>query len=194
MAAKKAPVEKVSKLEEIAIKATQWIGTPQSIIVHTIFFAGAFGVYLLGVGFDFILLFLTTIVSLEAIYLALFIQMTVNRTSEELEDVGEDIEEIAEDVEGLEGGFGEIAEDVEGLEGNIAKIRKNVMELDDEVEDISEEIDKFHLKGDASKTQKDIEHIESSKSLQNIQKELITLSSGIIALKDDLEILKKNLP
>ena len=57
-----------------------------------------------------ILLILTTIVSLEAIYLSIFIQITVNRQSAELEEVSEDIEEIQEDVE-------EIQEDVEEIQG-----------------------------------------------------------------------------
>lgn len=52
------------------------------------------------------MLVLTTIVSLEAIYLAIFIQMTVNRSVESLREVEEDIEELAEDVE-------EIAEELE---------------------------------------------------------------------------------
>jgi peptidoglycan hydrolase CwlO-like protein len=62
------------------------------------------------------LLVLTTAVSLEAIYLALFIQMTVNKNTKSLADVEEDIEEIAVDVEGIEKDIDEIQEDVEEIE------------------------------------------------------------------------------
>lgn len=65
------------------------------------------------IGFDKILLILTTLVSLEAIYLSIFIQMTVNKHSEELEEVSEDIEEIQEDVDEIQENIEDIQEDVE---------------------------------------------------------------------------------
>lgn len=181
---------KNQQLENLAIKTTQWIGTPLSIILHTLLFIIAFIFYFFGVSFDKILLILTTIVSLEAIYLSLFIQLSVNKNTQSLEDVEEDIEEIQEDVEGLEGGFEEIAEDFEGLEGNIKRLRENVTELGADVEDISEDIEKL---GDEEQTEEEQAHIQSNKSLKNIEKEILTLSTGILALKDDLEILKKTI-
>ena len=81
-----------------ATKLTRWIGTTESIWVHTSLFIVSFLFILAGVRTDTILLILTTAVSLEAIYLAIFIQMTVNRNTESLEEVEEDIEEIQEDV------------------------------------------------------------------------------------------------
>lgn len=45
---------------------------------------------------------LTTTVSLEAIYLAIFIQMTINRQSQNIEDIQEDVEDISEDVEDIQ--------------------------------------------------------------------------------------------
>jgi uncharacterized protein YoxC len=185
-------VKKKSKnkqLEDLAIKATFWIGTPASIIVHTILFIVAFALYFVGVPLDEILLAVTTIVSLEAIYLALFIQLSVNKNTQSLEEVEEDIEEIQEDVEGLEGEFDEIQEDVEGLEGNIKKLRDNVTELGADVEDISDDIEKL---GD-NPTEEELVHQQSNKSLKNIEKEILTLSTGILALKDDLEILKRTI-
>ena len=194
MIVKKQSTKKETELEKFAIKMTKWVGTPESLIIHTILFVVAFFVYFAGVALETVLLFVTTVVSLEAIYLALFIQLTVNRTHESLEDVEEDLGEIQEDVGALEGGFGEIAEDVEGLEGNVKKMRRNVEELEADVEDISEDIDRFYLGEDREASQEKVAHIESSKSLQNIEKEIIGLSRGIIALRDDLENLKKNLP
>src|SRR5690349_16790031 len=105
MVIKKGEKRKESMLENTAFKIIHWIGTTQAIIVHSIFFVAIFVLYFVGVATDLILLILTTIVSLEAIYLSLFLQMAVNRTSESLENVGEDIEDIQEDVQGLEGGF-----------------------------------------------------------------------------------------
>ncbi len=187
-------IKKESKLENMAIQMTEWVGTPLSIIVHTILFIIAFLFYYVGVPFETILLVLTTIVSLEAIYLSLFIQLSVNVTKESLEDVEEDIGEIQEDVEGLEGDFGEIQEDVEGLEGNVRKMRRNVQELEADIEDISEDIDRFTLEDDKEAVSDQSAHVESSKSLQNVEREIVNLSKGILALRDDLEILKKNLP
>ncbi len=85
-------------LEKISYKFTKWVGTPYSLIVHTAFFIGVFILRHFGFGANDLMLFLTTVVSLEAIYLAIFIQMTVNRTTESLEEVEEDIEDIQEGV------------------------------------------------------------------------------------------------
>ena len=194
MIIKKKSEEKQGKLEELALNATRWLGTTKSLIIHSIIFGAVYSLLLFGVPFDRIQLTLTTIISIEAIYLALFIQLAVNHTKESIEDVEEDIGEIQEDVGALEGGFGEIQEDVEGLEGNVKKMRRNVEELEADVEDISEDIDRYYLEEDREQSQEKVAHVESSKSLQNIEKEIIGLSRGIIALRDDLENLKKNLP
>lgn len=194
MMAKKKAKKRESDLEKLAIRITEWVGTPASIIAHTVLFIAAFLFYYAGVSLETVMLVLTTIVSLEAIYLSLFIQLSVNVTKESLEDVEEDLDEIQEDVHGLEGGFGEIQEDVEDLEGNVKKMRRNVEELEADVEDISEDIDRYYLEEDKEQTQEKVAHIESSKSLSNIEKEIIGLSKGILALRDDLENLKKNLP
>ena len=90
---------KLTPLEKISFKLTDWVGTPVSLIVHTLFFAGIFALRKFGITTDYLLLILTTAVSLEAIYLSIFIQMTVNRNTESLEEVEEDIEGIQEDVD-----------------------------------------------------------------------------------------------
>lgn len=87
-------------------RLTKWIGTPASLFVHTLFFIACLLLIFIGLEPERVMLVLTTIVSLEAIYLAIFIQMTVNRSVESLREVEEDIEELAEDVE-------EIAEELE---------------------------------------------------------------------------------
>ena len=87
-------------VKKTARTATRWIGSPQSISVHTLLFAVSFGAAWTGfVDVDRMLLILTTIVSLEAIYLAIFIQMTINEQAKDIDEIQEDIEEIQEDVE-----------------------------------------------------------------------------------------------
>ncbi len=85
-------------LEKISVKMTEWVGTPWSLIVHSILFIGIFSLRYFGLTTDYILLILTTAVSLEAIYLSIFIQMSVNKATDSLEEVEEDIEDIQEDA------------------------------------------------------------------------------------------------
>ena len=85
--------------QEFPEKITQWIGSPQSLAIHTIFFVGIFALHFFDYSSSDILLILTTIVSLEASCMAIFIQITINRHSEDLEEVSEDIEDLQEDVE-----------------------------------------------------------------------------------------------
>ena len=86
-------------VEELALKTTKYIGSFYSLVFHSIFFVGIFTLQWFGFKFDQIMLILTTAVSLEAIYLAIFIQMTVNRHANKLAEVSEDVEDISEDVE-----------------------------------------------------------------------------------------------
>ena len=103
------------KFEEFSKKATKWIGSPQSIVLHTIFFVGIFVLRFFGFTSSDVLLILTTVVSLEAIYLSIFIQMTVNRHAEELEEVSEDIEEMKVDVDEIQKDVDDIQEDIEDI-------------------------------------------------------------------------------
>lgn len=112
------------KPRDLATLLTEWVGTPASIAVHTFLFVLAFAFVWFGVSVDTVLLVLTTVVSLEAIYLAIFIQMTVNRNTRSLEEVEEDIGEIQEDVKEIETDVGEISEDVEELAEDVDKIHE----------------------------------------------------------------------
>ena len=115
---------KKGRLENVSTRATEWIGTPASLVAHTMFFIACFFFVLAGVPLDAVLLILTTAVSLEAIYLAIFIQMTVNRNTRSLEEVEENIEEIQEDVKEIETDVDEISEDVEEISDDIDKIQE----------------------------------------------------------------------
>ena len=89
----------INDLEVLALRITKWTGSIWSIIAHTLLFIGAFTLVLMGVDLDRVLLVLTTVVSLEAIYLSIFIQMSVNHQARALANVEKDIDEIQEDVE-----------------------------------------------------------------------------------------------
>ena len=104
-----------------------WIGSPTSLVIHTIIFAGFFTVsYLKWVSWDLMFAVLTNVVSLEAIYLAIFIQMSVNRQAASLKVVEEDV--------------GDIQEDIEELGENVEELGENVEDLKEDVEDIQEDI------------------------------------------------------
>lgn len=119
-------------IERVAFRAIRWIGSLQSILVHTLLFIVAFLLALFGIDIDRILLVLTTVVSLEAIYLAIFIQMTVNRNTARLREVSRDIDEIQEDIE-------EIQEDVEEISEDVEEISEDVEDIQEDIEDISED-------------------------------------------------------
>ena len=89
-----------NKFLEMLLLVPILIGTPISLIIHTIVFI----IFLTApkwtnIEADSINLLLTTIVSLEAIYLSLFIQMSVNQSNATISVIKEDVEEIQEDVE-----------------------------------------------------------------------------------------------
>ena len=81
-------------------RITAWTGSVASLALHTLLFVACFAAGALGLAeWNTILLVLTTAVSLEAIYLAIFIQMTMNRQAESLKNVEEDVDEIQKDVD-----------------------------------------------------------------------------------------------
>ncbi len=88
-----------NNLENIAAKVTKWIGSIWSLIFHTIAFLFFIVLIILGYNADKVMLVLTTLVSLEAIYLSLFIQMTVNNHAESIKNIEEDVDDIQEDIE-----------------------------------------------------------------------------------------------
>ncbi|HEX4372144.1 MAG TPA: hypothetical protein VHZ50_02465 [Puia sp.] len=117
--------ERNIRLARNADIATKWIGSTTSLIVHTIFFILSFALPLFGViSFERMLLVLTTVVSLEAIYLSIFIQMSVNKNSQDIEIIQEDIGEIEEDI-------GEIQKDVDEIQEDVDEIQEDTEELTD---------------------------------------------------------------
>ncbi len=133
----------MQNLEEKAIKISSWIGSIQSLLMHTFLFAFSFTLVLFGVAFERVLLTLTTVLSLEAIYLSIFIQMSVNRNQRSLEITQQDVEEIQKDVEGISEDIEEIQEDVEEIQEDVDEIQKDVDEIQEDVEEISEDVDEI---------------------------------------------------
>jgi hypothetical protein len=104
---------KLSFLETWSGKSTRWIGSTQSLIGHTILFAAFIWLGFESHNWDEILLILTTIVSLEAIYLSIFIQMTINRNTRSLEEVEEGLDEIQENIDEIQEEVDEISDEEE---------------------------------------------------------------------------------
>ena len=121
--------EKVDFLVRVTDGVMWWIGSIPSLIVHSIVFLVAFLLPAFGfVPFDKMLLVLTTVLSLEAIYLAIFIQMSVNRSNEHIEDLKEDVNEIQEDIE-------DIQEDIEEISVDIDDIQEDIEDIADDEDD-----------------------------------------------------------
>jgi len=116
----------MKRLEEISEKLTSYIGTPLSIVIHTFLFVGIFSLKFVGFDMDKILLILTTAVSLEAIYLSIFIQMSVNRTTESLASVEKDIDEIQVDVDDIQEDVEELNEEDDIDDDEIIKMIKDI--------------------------------------------------------------------
>ena len=112
--------------EDVFERVTTWVGSSSSFALHTVAFIAAFAVGIFGVAdWTIILLVLTPFVSLEAIYLSILIQMTVNRHAAELAEVSEDVEDIQEDIEEISEDIDEIQEDVEEIsEEEVEEVRQ----------------------------------------------------------------------
>ena len=121
-----------------------WVGSISSLILHTIIFIVFFALSILGlISWNLMLLILTTVVSLEAIYLAIFIQMTVNRHTVSLREVEHDIDEIEEDIDELQEDVEEMTEDdqrdaerrqkqavtLEALTGDVRRVLADLEEM-----------------------------------------------------------------
>ena len=132
-----------NNLENFALKITKWVGSIWSIVIHTLVFLFFIVLIILGYSADKVMLVLTTLVSLEAIYLSLFIQMTVNKHSEHIEDISEDIDEMQEDIEDIQEDVEEISEDVDDIQEDIDEMQEDIEEISEDVDDIQEDIEEL---------------------------------------------------
>ncbi|MBP5993344.1 MAG: DUF948 domain-containing protein [Candidatus Moranbacteria bacterium] len=183
---------KASRVESLALAAPQYLGSPTSLILHTCFFVGIFTLQLFGFSFDQIMLILTTLVSLEAIYLSLFIQMTVNQhakqieeVSEDVEDISEDVEEISKDIDTIQEDVEEISEDVEEISKDIDTIQEDVKEISEDVEDISEDVDELGVEIERDDQEDAVERTEDQKRIEKIESAIEILLQEIRAIKHE---------
>jgi uncharacterized membrane protein len=161
------------------------IGSTKSLVVHTIVFAASFLAALVGIiEWDRMLLVLTTLVSLEAIYLSLLIQITVNRHTQSLKDVEEDIEEIQEDVE-------ELGEDMEDIQEDLEEISEDIEEISEDIEEIQEDVEELNEEEDGEPSDKD-KKAEKPKAKKKPTKTetLEQLTKDVQRVLADLEALK----
>lgn len=165
------PEKKKVQLSYTADRLTKWIGSTNSLIVHSIFFAFMATLVFAGLNFNKVMLIWNTTVSLEAIYLAIFIQMTVNKNTKDLEEVSEDIDEIQEDVE-------EIQEDVESIEKDVDEIQEDVENIEKDVDEIQEDVGEIEEDVDSISEQKQkILFTKIEQNLQDIMKEIAELKN-----------------
>ncbi|WHF52446.1 DUF1003 domain-containing protein [Chryseobacterium gotjawalense] len=163
--------EKIEFLVRVTDGVMWWIGSIPSLIVHSIIFISAFLLPIFGiVEFDKMLLVLTTVLSLEAIYLAIFIQMSVNRSNEHIEDLKEDVNEIQEDIEDIQEDIEEISEDIDDIQEDIEDIAE-----DDDDEDHNERARNVMLKSNVSSNKSDIKAMREV--IANLQKRLEDLKT-----------------
>lgn len=172
--------------ERLALGFTDWVGSTSSLIVHTILFAACFVSVLFGVSFEKMLLVLTTVVSLEAIYLAIFIQMTVNRNTASLEEVEEDIDEIQKDIDEVQEDVGEIAEDVEEVQKDVDEIQADIDEVQKDIDEVQKDVDEI---------QEDVEDITEGETAEEhsnrIHREsLDKIENTLARLIDEIEKIK----
>lgn len=86
-----------NKIDALANKISNWIGSTVSLILHTLFFVFTFVPLIFGFSIQTVLLCLTTVLSLEAIYLSLFIQRTMNIQSHKITEEFQELEEVIEE-------------------------------------------------------------------------------------------------
>jgi uncharacterized membrane protein len=76
----------------------RWMGTKSSVYIHSLALILC-PVLILFVSWDKIFLFLTFVVSIEAIYQNIFLQMGSNLNSDKLVDIHEDVQEVADELD-----------------------------------------------------------------------------------------------
>ena len=153
---------KQDNLRRAVSATTRWVGSPQSAVLHTVLFIGSFAVAFIGwIDTDRMLLILTTIVSLEAIYLSLFIQMTVNYQQQSLEEVGQDIEEIQEDIDEIAEDVDEIAEDVDEIQEDVSEMSEE--DAEEEAREQAQDRTLEEIRGTLGALMKDLERLQNRK-------------------------------
>ncbi len=185
--------EKEDFLDKAANWVMWWIGSIPSLIVHTIIFIMCFLLPIFNiVSFDKMLLSLTTVLSLEAIYLAIFIQMGVNRSHEHIEDIREDVTEIQEDIEDIQEDIEEISDDIDEISEDIEDIQEDIEEISEDIEEISEDIEEISEDDDDEDHSERARTVMLKSNVSSNKNEIKNLKDKIALLMEELEKLKKD--
>jgi uncharacterized membrane protein len=164
---------------------TTWMGSTPSIIVHTvIFFSFLTSPLYSSISFDSVLLILTTIVSLEAIYLALFIQISINRQTKVIGEVSEDIEEIQEDVE-------EVHEHVEEVSKEVGELSEDIEEISSDVEEIQQDMDEQEKEEEVEEKEEEQEEEKENKRKEEQKIRLEKIEQTLEALLKEIGNIKR---
>ena len=162
---------KTEKLQLAAVKFTQWFGTIQSLFIHTLFFISFFVLYFFGWTISEILMDLTLILSLEAIYLSIFILMGVNLQNKNIDEMKENVDEMKENVEEIQEDMEELQEDVEEIQEDVEEIQEDMEEIQEDMEEIQENVEDLQ------------EDDEGELLLTKIEETMKSLISEMIELK-----------
>jgi peptidoglycan hydrolase CwlO-like protein len=198
-------VKQQSLMEKGATSVTRWVGSGMSVILHTILFVVSFTLPAIGwVSFERMLLVLTTVVSLEAIYLSIFIQMSINMNNQniesiqgDIEELGEDIEELGSDIEELGEGIEELGEDIEELGEDIEELGEGIEELGEDLEELGEDLEE--IQKDVDEMQEEVEEIQEEIQEETTAEDeeeiktaeiLTSIQASLIALQKEIEYLK----
>lgn len=154
------------------------VGSVGSLVIHSIAFASFFLLAVFGIlSWELMLLVLTTILSLEAIYLAIFIQITVNKHTQSLREVEEDLDEIQEDVE-------ELGEDMEDIQEDLEEISEDIEEISEDIDEIQEDVEELNEDdGDEPATKKSGKKQSKEETLEQLTKDVARMLADLEALK-----------
>ena len=144
-------------------KFTKFIGSKISVFLHTLFFILMMSLPFFGVKTDTVLLVLTTVVSLEAIYLSIFIQMSVNENTESLLEVEEDIDEIQVDVDEIQHDVDEIQVDVDEIQADVGEIQEDVDEIQADANEDSTDHDLDNIRHMLGKLLEEVDRLKTIK-------------------------------
>lgn len=115
-------------LELLSTYIPRAVGSMNSLIIHTVLFLLSYVLILFGYRSSDIFDILTNLVSLEAIYLSIFLLMSGNLQLKKLHDVADNVKEIQEDVD-------DIQEDVKEIQEDVDEIQEDVKEIQEDQED-----------------------------------------------------------
>jgi methyl-accepting chemotaxis protein len=129
----------------------------------------------LGFTVEQVLLILTTVVSLEAIYLAIFIQMSINRHSRQIAEVGEDVDYIQENVDEISKDIDIIQEEAKEISADVEGIQEHIEHIDENMEDLSEELEKDDKEEATERAEEHVKITRIEQALEELLREVKAL-------------------